>query len=112
MNNAKGVFLQLPAVILLSTTKSRLLAKRVACFWSQTIIPHFHILYRHLPFSCLAIIGYISVLLKKSIFGGDEIIVNTIDFHDDLTGTNALFRYFTLWLAWRHLGDVPYLLLR
>ena len=58
----------------------------------QSIITYFHILYRHLPFSCLAIIGYISVLLKKVFWGGDKIIVNTIDFHDNLTETNALFR--------------------
>ena len=97
MNNAKGVFLQLPTVILLSTTQKQVTRQKSSLFFlSQTIIPYFNILYRHLPFSCLAIIGYISVLLKKNIFWEDKIIVNTIDFRDNFTETNALFRYFTL----------------
>ena len=106
MNNAKGVFFTVTRCnITIHYPKAGYSPKEQPVFLSQTIIPYFHILHRHLPFSCLAIIGYISVLLKKSIFWGDEIIVNTINFHDNLTETNALFRYFTLQLAWRHLGD-------
>ena len=105
MNNAKGVFLQLPAVILLSTNQKQATRQKSSLFFvsdDNTSFPYFIPLFTfQLP--CYNWV-YIRIV-KKSISWGDKIIVNTIDFHDNLTGTNALFRCFTLWLAWRHLGD-------